>query len=715
MSSKARITSFLVKVASRCNLDCDYCYVYHHADQSWRSMPRTLSIPLRDAFAERLNEYVTGEGITHCLVILHGGEPLLLGTEAIVNFARLIRKKVGTQVHVDVGIQTNGLLLDSDTLSALKTENISVSLSLDGPREVNDLHRTTKKGRSSFSRTMKGLELLMKQPEIFSGVISVIDPNTDAEQLFEFFDKIGVRKLDFLLPDANHLRPPLHRDGLPNIYKDWLISAFDAWLDKYPHISVRTFDALLDAIAGLPSGTDAFGFGDVSLLTIETNGTYHDLDVLKVAYPGATKLSGSLLDQSIAEVACSPQIAEHQRLIKKDGLCEQCRTCSVVEICGGGALPHRYGKDKFNQPSIYCEELKALIRHAQNRLFGSLNSEPTQHEAVSPLIDLASFECAESAPRILSELWKRAESVNVDNFLDAIALLRESEEAAPYRQQLLELSSDDLRSLSNLPGAIAWQTVARCTARGFKELGLDGSQIAASGEYFRYLLRRKDLGASKLQIAEDDPWLRTPFGRSIYFEDRSACELGTQPTLQAIQVIRNWRPALASEIETVCRDIQFIRDPSALPEKIVSFSDNSVPGAIFISIFQGKDLLDPYTLADSIIHEHRHNKLYLLERSMRLVEETTMKVISPWREDLRPPSGLLHAVFVFVELRRFWRYVMAKGPENLKSTALNQIEVTDSRLESAFTTLNMCPLTANGRELVAALNRAWKIDLSANE
>ena len=31
----ARITSFLVKIASRCNLACDYCYMYEHADQTY--------------------------------------------------------------------------------------------------------------------------------------------------------------------------------------------------------------------------------------------------------------------------------------------------------------------------------------------------------------------------------------------------------------------------------------------------------------------------------------------------------------------------------------------------------------------------------------------------------------------------------------------------------------------------------------------------------
>src|SRR3546814_2339556 len=63
-----------------------------------------------------------------------------------------------------------------------------------------------------------------------------------------------------------------------------------------------------------------------------------------------------------------------------------------------------------------------------------------------------------------------------------------------------------------------------------------------------------------------------------------------------------------------CGAIQFIRDPLAHPDKIVSFSDNSVPGALYVSVLQGDDPIDAYDLADSLLHEHRHQKLYLLER-----------------------------------------------------------------------------------------------------
>ena len=83
MDAPAIFSSFLVKVASRCNLDCDYCYVYHHADQSWRSMPKLLAQEHRVAFAERLAEYAAVGGLKRCAVIFHGGEPLLAGAHQI--------------------------------------------------------------------------------------------------------------------------------------------------------------------------------------------------------------------------------------------------------------------------------------------------------------------------------------------------------------------------------------------------------------------------------------------------------------------------------------------------------------------------------------------------------------------------------------------------------------------------------------------------------
>ena len=191
-----------------------------------------------------------------------------------------------TGTHASFSLQTNGLLLTDAVLDGLCDDGVGVSLSLDGPPRVNDLHRLDLQGRSSAERAELALHRLLRRPEAFTGVIAVIDPDVPPSEVLGYFGPLGLPALDLLLPDANHNTPPPGRADDPDRYARWLVGAFDYWFDTLPDLPLRTFDAVLGAVAGLPSGTDAFGFGDVSVLTIETDGTYHDLDVLKITEEG---------------------------------------------------------------------------------------------------------------------------------------------------------------------------------------------------------------------------------------------------------------------------------------------------------------------------------------------------------------------------------------------------------------------------------------------
>jgi uncharacterized protein len=704
-SDSVKLTAFLVKIASRCNLDCDYCYMYHHADQGWRAMPRILSRENQDLFATRLAEYVRAAKISRCAVIFHGGEPLLAGGDEIVSFCERIKLAVGTDARVDFGIQTNGLLLSDAVLDQFESASIDVSLSIDGPKEANDLHRTTRKGRSSFDRVMDALERLKKRPNVFAGVIAVIDTRTPPDTLLEFFSSLSVPKVDFLLPDANHLRLPPGREVSSRVYSDWLTRAFDVWLDKYPHMPVRTFESLLDAIAGLPSKTDAFGFGDVSLITIETDGTYHDLDVLKITREGGTRLDGSLSDTSISELASSPQLSEHRKHLRRDGLCKACQQCPVVEICGGGSVPHRYGKNGFDNPTIYCREMFGLISHAKKRLQGLLTVEeiaPTDLD-----FQLDEFELAESSAQAMKSLRHYAASEYILRFRAVIEQIQTSGDPLAGVAQELLTSGDLLNVLACKSASIAWARAYESRQQGRRVFAVDGTEITADAGYLNFLKAVEPVGAEEIAINLDDPWLRVPFGKAIDFDTGAVSPNDAKQLVKAaLEIIRGWRPALHTEMVQTCDAVQFVRDRTAHPDKIISFSDDAVPGALYVSAIQGAKVVDAYDMADSLIHEHRHQKLYLLERLAPTVQPGAAKVVSPWREELRPPSGLLHAVFVFVELRRFWMFVRDAGPSDLYSRAENQVLVTDRRLQQAFETLRHCPLTASGRALAETLEHA---------
>lgn len=238
----ARITSFLVKIASRCNLACDYCYMYEHADQTWRNQPALMSVETSRQLAKRIGEYAQQASLSELLVVFHGGEPLLAGHDRIVETTRFIRDSVPASVQVDASLQTNGLLLSEVALDAFAKEDIGVSVSVDGPASAHDLHRLDHGGNSTFQRTLDAIHRLQAYPQIYAGLISVIDPRVEPNTLFRFFKDIDPPRLDFLLPDSNHLTPPPGRDKEPDLYVRWLLTAFDLWFDHYPELPLRTFD-----------------------------------------------------------------------------------------------------------------------------------------------------------------------------------------------------------------------------------------------------------------------------------------------------------------------------------------------------------------------------------------------------------------------------------------------------------------------------------------
>jgi uncharacterized protein len=116
---------FILKVHSRCNLSCTYCYVYEMADQGWRELPRRMSSPVAGKAVERIAEHAAKHGLGAVDIILHGGEPLLAGAQWLAGLVESLRAAVPAQVNVSV--QTNGTLLDRPMLAMLKSLGIAVT------------------------------------------------------------------------------------------------------------------------------------------------------------------------------------------------------------------------------------------------------------------------------------------------------------------------------------------------------------------------------------------------------------------------------------------------------------------------------------------------------------------------------------------------------------------------------------------------------------
>jgi uncharacterized protein len=692
----------LVKVASRCNLDCDYCYMYHHADQGWRKMPAFLSTEHEDLLAFRIAEYAQKVQLTRLLIVYHGGEPLLVGINALERITTKIKNSLPAAIAVDFSIQTNGTLLTEELLDKLETLNISVSLSLDGPEVIHDKHRVDHAGKPSFKKVQTALEMLLKRKQIFSGLIAVIDPVLSPDKLLEYFDAYAIPNLDILLPDANYVRLPPGKENNPNLYIDWLLKCFDLWFDKFPHIRIRFFDSILDSIVGLPSKTDALGFGNVSLLTIETDGSYHDLDVLKIAYDGASNLHlGGLSTTSVENAVQSSQIQKHSYLLTKEGLSDICQECSVVDTCAGGAVPHRYSLEGFVNPTIYCDELFALINHAKKRLTEQLENEIDNSKADSLLNfskeDLLHFEDTSLSFSLLEHMLSSWGELQKEKFKEALLHSQDSNSGVTNSVQLLlELSEDQFKYLSLQPSVYTWTNVTNAAKKGESVTNIDGKSILIDYSYVERIPDFLKNNFSTQRINRNDNWLRAPFGEKIQYENTDSTLKATIILEDAYQLINQWDSNLLKEIKLISPEVQFIKDITAHPEKIVSFSDNSVPGALYVTVKIGDKYIDAADLADSILHEYRHQKLYLLQRISDVISIDVPLVRSPWREELRPPSGLFHALYVFSFLRNFWQHLAVTTNIIFKKRAEKEVSVITDRIMEGIDTVRNTRLTETG-------------------
>ena len=382
----APFRQYIVKLHSRCNLSCTYCYVYHHVDQSWRDRPKVMSSATIAALAARVGVHAARHDLEELVMVLHGGEPLLAGPAVIEETITAVRSAVPRGTRVEVTLQTNGTLIDDRMLEVFHRHDVGVGVSLDGGRPATDRHRVYADGRPSFDVVAAALRTLDRPEhrEVYAGVLCTVDLANDPVQVYEDLISFHPAELDLLLPLANWAHPPPgHARSAATPYADWLIQVFDRWfLAPHREVRVRLFESLISLLLGGPSSTEAVGLNSADAITVETDGSLEVTDALKTTAPGLGALGLSVHRDSFDTAARDPRVMAARRQF--DLLSPTCRTCPVAAVCGGGQYSHRFGTDGgFAHPSIYCRDLYRLIDHIESRVGEQISARMagTRHAA----------------------------------------------------------------------------------------------------------------------------------------------------------------------------------------------------------------------------------------------------------------------------------------------------------------------------------------------
>jgi uncharacterized protein len=332
-------------------------------DDGWRSQPKRMSEATIEVLIAQLARLAERQGRPFS-VVLHGGEPLLLGERALDSlFARL---RSSLPPACGLHLQTNGVLLTDRLLTTFARHGVGISISIDGPEATHDQFRVDLRGRGSHSRVVAAIEKVRAHPDaskLFSGLLAVIDPDAAPSEIYAFFKSTGTPSVDFLYRDGNHDILPYGKGRVDSTeYGAWMVGLLDCYLADPAPPRIRVLDDMIKLLLGGTARKEGVGVSDFGIVIVETDGTIAKNDTLKSSATEADRFSttNSIHDSDLFEV-CNNDEFEHYHEAQRPAS-PVCSACPELHVCGGGMPAHRWSASAgYANPSVFCADQKLLI------------------------------------------------------------------------------------------------------------------------------------------------------------------------------------------------------------------------------------------------------------------------------------------------------------------------------------------------------------------
>jgi uncharacterized protein len=320
-----------------CNIDCSYCYLPARNRQDRMSDQVIAAACDRIVEAGRIGPAIT--------VLWHAGEPLVLGPSYYENAIALIESRFPSSTVIRHAFQTNGTLIDEAWCRFFGRPNITIGISVDGPKNLHDLHRVTRKGARTFDKTAAGLRLL-RDHGINLQVITVLTRHSlfFPDEIYDFYVSEGISRVCFNVEEIEGVnRKSTLTDARCDDLFERFLERFLARVARDRRIkSVREFDHAFAALLNpRPRDRQAEPFEFVSVATNGDFGTYSpELLGLKDAR-WSDFAFGNVLTDSFEEAAGTDKFIRMTEEIN-EGIARCRATCSFFDVCGGGAPVNKF-------------------------------------------------------------------------------------------------------------------------------------------------------------------------------------------------------------------------------------------------------------------------------------------------------------------------------------------------------------------------------------
>lgn len=180
------VEMLILQVTQQCNFRCEYC-VYSGSYLTRSHSNKKMSIET----AFKGIDFIISHSKNHdeINIAFYGGEPLL-EFNFIKECIEYAEKKVDGK-KIKFSMTTNGSLLTDEIVEFLYKHDVELTVSLDGPEEIHDIHRKfASNNRGSFNKVINNIiNIETKFPDYINNIIfnAVIDVKNDFCCIDKFF------------------------------------------------------------------------------------------------------------------------------------------------------------------------------------------------------------------------------------------------------------------------------------------------------------------------------------------------------------------------------------------------------------------------------------------------------------------------------------------------------------------------------------------------
>lgn len=302
-------------------------------------------------------------------VVWHAGEPLVLGADYYRRAFEIIAGRNTGAITVDHSFQTNGILLSPDWVEFFRATRAGLGVSLDGPRDLHDRNRRTRRGAGTFDAAMRGVQLLREGGVPFH-VITVLtrDSLAHAPEIFEFYVEWGIAWVGFNIDEleGDHRGSSMAFTGVDALARDFFETFLRLNADAGHPIEVREFEGVVQAVLTSDAPHPANQQSDpLRIINVDADGNFSTFSPELLGFSDRRYgpfTFGNVWCERLADMVEHPGLLAIDADIRR-GIDACRRSCEYFSLCLGGAPGNKlFENGSFDSTeTLYCRLTKKAV------------------------------------------------------------------------------------------------------------------------------------------------------------------------------------------------------------------------------------------------------------------------------------------------------------------------------------------------------------------